>query len=265
MTETDSFWLKDMVVLGQGAPNQISKIGGQQGRCLCLWSDKTGFVRVYPVPHGYVHDWEIINVEVRKPTNDGRENSYVVLNYEQEWKNLSKRIYAQKEVTSKGNKVNKKLKRPEQIALLESLAKSTFSQIRDNGKSFGLIKPKTMEFMLKQNKETSEAQTTLIDLDYDIMNQNDFAFLPYLLYECDGPCSSKAPHEQKIVEWGAYQWMRQNPNSKEHCLKLKDNYHIGEENYLHYILIGNIRKYTTTYVVVKLIRFKIEEEEQKEE
>ena len=91
--------------------------------------------------------------------------------------------------------------------------------------------------------------------------QNDFAFLPYLQYECDGPCSSKAPHEQKIVEWGAYQWMRQKPNSEEHCMKLKDNYHIGEENYLHYILIGNIRKYTTTYVVVKLIRFKIEEEQ----
>ena len=89
MTETDSFWLKDMVVLGQGAPNQIKKIGGQQGRCLCLWSDKTGFVRVYPVPHGYVHDWEIINVEVRKPSNDGRENSFVVYNYEKEWSNLS--------------------------------------------------------------------------------------------------------------------------------------------------------------------------------
>ena len=115
--------------------------------------------------------------------------------------------------------------------------------------------------MLKQNKEKSEAQTTLIDLDYDIMNQNDFAFFPYLQYECDGPCSSKASHEQKIVEWGAYQWMRQDQNSEEHCMKLKDNYHIGEENYLHYILIGNIRKYTTTYVVVKLIRFKIEEDE----
>ena len=118
-----------------------------------------------------------------------------------------------------------------------------------------------MEFMLRQNKETSEAQTTLTDLDYDIMNQNDFAFLPYLKYECDGPCSSKSPHEQKIVEWGAYQWMRQNPDSEEHCMRLKENYHIGEENYLHYILIGNIRKYITTYVVVKLIRFKIEEEE----
>jgi len=30
---TESFWLKDMIVFGQGAPNQISKIGGQQGRC----------------------------------------------------------------------------------------------------------------------------------------------------------------------------------------------------------------------------------------
>ena len=124
MTETGSFWLKDMIVLGQGAPNQISKIGGQQGRCLCLWSDKTGFVRVYPVPHGYVHDWEVINAEVRKPTNDGRENSYVVFNYELEWKNLSKRIYAQKEVNRKGNKVNKKLKRPEQIALVGNRLKT---------------------------------------------------------------------------------------------------------------------------------------------
>ncbi|GEM_PF-5249344 len=78
MTGTESFWLKDMIVLGQGAPNQISKIGGQQGRCLCLWSDKTGFVRVYPVPHGYVHDWEVINVEVRKPTNIGGEAPYFI-------------------------------------------------------------------------------------------------------------------------------------------------------------------------------------------
>lgn len=260
MIETTSFWLRDMVVLGQGAPNQTAKLNGRQGRCLCLWSDKTGFVRVFPIPYGYVHDWEIINVEVRKPNDDGRENSFVVANYETEFDNLSKRIYAEKEITPRGNKINKKLKRSEQIALLESISKSTFSQIRDNGKSFGLIKPKTMKFMLIRNKETSEAQTTLLDLDYNIMNQDDFAFLPYLQYECDGPCSSKLPHEQKIVEWGAYQHMRKNPNSEEHCMKLKDNYHIGEEDYLHYLLIGNHRIYPTVYFIVKIIRFKVTEE-----
>jgi len=70
MNNTDSFWLRDMIVLGQGSPNQIKKIGGQQGRCLCLWSEKTGFVRAYPVPYGYVKDWDIINVQLRKPTNE---------------------------------------------------------------------------------------------------------------------------------------------------------------------------------------------------
>ena len=86
---TESFWLKDMIVLGHGAPNQIRKLGGQQGRCLSLWSDRTGFVRIYPVPYGYVYDWDIINVEVRKPNDDGRENSFVVFNYETDWRNLS--------------------------------------------------------------------------------------------------------------------------------------------------------------------------------
>jgi len=253
----ESFWLKDMVVLGQGAPNQIKKIGKQQGRCLCLWSEKTGFVRVYPVPFGYVKDWEIINVQVRKPNNDGRENSFVVYNYENEWHNLFRRIYAQKRINRLGNKVNKEIPRKERIKFLENLPKTTFSEIRDNRKSFGLIKPAKLDLFLKKNREKSQAQMTLFDLDYCIMNQNDFAYIPYLRYECDGECKSKHPHEQKIVEWGAYQFMRKNPNSKEHCVKLKENYHIGEKDYVHYVLIGNIKKYPTTYIVVKLIRFKI--------
>ena len=93
MNTDKPFWLTDMIVMGQGSPNQIKKIGKQQGRCLCIWSDKTGFVRIYPVPHGYVKDWDIINVQVRKPSNDGRENSFVVYNYEKEWNNLSKMNY----------------------------------------------------------------------------------------------------------------------------------------------------------------------------
>ncbi len=156
-----------------------------------------------------------------------------------------------------GNKVNKKLSRGEILKLLEKLSKTTFSEVRDSKKSFGLIKPKKLDLFLKKNRESSRAQATLFDLDYGIMNQNDFAFIPYLRYECEGECDSRHPHEQKIVEWGSYQFMRQNPNSKEHCMKLKENYHIGERNYAHYVLIGNIRKYPATYIVVKLIRFKV--------
>lgn len=252
----ETFWLKDMIVLGQGAPNQIRKLGGQQGRCLCLWSQETGFVRVYAVPHGHVKDWDIIDVQVRYPNDDGRENSFVIYNYENEWNNLSRRIYAQKRTNKKGKMVHKQLKRNERIDLIHHIPKSTFSEIRDNKKSFGLIKPSKIEFITKKNKETTISQKTLLSLDYDIINQKDFAYIPYLRYECQGKCSSKHPHEQKIVEWGAYQWIRKLPNSEEFCKELKNNYHIDDPDYEHYILIGNIKKYTTTYIIVKLIRFK---------
>ncbi|MBI2142112.1 hypothetical protein HYU15_01310 [Candidatus Woesearchaeota archaeon] len=258
---SESFWIRDAVVLGQGAPNSIRKIGGRQGRCICLWSKDLGYCRVYPVPFGYVHDWEIIDAEVRRPSNDGRENSFVIFNYEKEFGNLSKRIYVHKVKSKYGNVKTRSLGRDEQLAFSRHLAKDTFSQIRGNKSSFGLIKPVNCRIILEKNKERSEAQKTLnnfgvTDLDSLIMNQNDYAWLPFLEYSCEETCKSRHPHRQKIVEWGAYLWMKQKPNSYEHCIKLVDNYHMNEQGYERYILIGNIRQYPTTYIVVKIVRFK---------
>ncbi|MDI6737231.1 MAG: hypothetical protein QME12_01820 [Nanoarchaeota archaeon] len=259
---SECFWLRNMVVMGQGAPNSIRKLGKQQGICLCLWSEEKGFCRVYPVPYDYVHDWEIIDVEVRKPNDDGRENSFVICEYETEWKNLSKRIHVHEAKNKNGKIEAKSLSRDEQIALLRKLAKDTFSDVRNNKKSFGLVKPASLKMSLEKNKEKAEGQATLgytedNSIDNVIMNQNDYAWLPYIEYSCSGKCSSKHPHTSKVVEWEAYQWMRKKPNSEEHCKELIDNYHIGKEGYEHYLLIGNIRFYPTTYVIVKVVRFKV--------
>ncbi len=254
---TESFWLRNMVVFGQGAPNKIKKIGSRQGRCLSVWSEEKGFCRIYPVPYGYVHDWEIVDFEGRLPTNDGRENSFVIFNYEQEWENLSKRIIVHKEKNRLGNIVKKSLKRDQWIELTRKLANDSFSEVRDNKKSFGLIKPSHFKLELKKNQEKSEGQTLLTDPDAIIMNQNDYAWLPSVEYSCFKNCKSKHPRHSKLVEWGAYQWMMKDPNNNEHCIKLVENYHVDEANYEHYLLIGNIRTYPKTYVVVKIIRFKV--------
>ena len=102
MENTESFSLKNMIVLGHGAPNQVKKVK-DQGRCACIWSEKTGFCRIYPIPHGYLYDWEIIDVEVRKPSNDGRENTFIVYNYEKDWKKMYEHIKVhknEKEITT---------------------------------------------------------------------------------------------------------------------------------------------------------------------
>jgi hypothetical protein len=258
----DSFWLRDMIVLGQGAPNSIRKIGGQQGRCLCVWSKEKGYCRVYPVPYGYVKDWQIADFEVRMPSNDGRENSFVIFNYENEWENLSKRIHVHKIKNRLGNIVPVELNREQCLEMARKLAKDSFSDIRDSNHSFGLIKPVSFKLLFKKNKDKSEAQVKLANFDIElldnlIMNQKDYAWIPVIEYACSMKCESKHPHTSKLVEWGAYLWMKQKPNDYAHCGKLIDNFHLNDSNYEHYILIGNMRQYTKTYVVVKLIRFKV--------
>ena len=262
----EHFWLENLIVLGQGAPNRIRKIGGQQGRCVCAWSEELGFCRLYPLPYGYVHDWDIIDVDVRLPSQDGRKNTFVIYNYEDEWQDLRKRICIHGHRGRSGKWVHEKLPKGERIRLVERLSKGqSFSKIRDAGESFGIIEPERMEFFLKQNRKSAAMQHRITSfvkdlgmLDDVIMDQKDFAWIPYIQYWCKYECSAAHPHEQKIVEWGAYRFMMKgDPSDREYCEKLKDNYHIGDPSYKYYLLIGNIKKYPRTYIVVKVIRFKL--------
>ncbi len=255
MENTESFSLKNMIVLGHGAPNQVKKVK-DQGRCACIWSEKTGFCRIYPIPHGYLYDWEIIDVEVRKPSNDGRENTFIVYNYEKDWKKMYEHIKVHK--NEKGNRINLwKSRRQDCIDTLRLLAVDSFSDLRDNRRSFGIIKPSIIEPFLENNREKSIQQKTLLDFDNLIMNQKDYKWIPCIKYSCSTKCNAKNPiHKSKIVEWGCYVWMKKNPNNEEHCKKVFDNYHINDNKYEHYLLIGNTRVHPKSYIIVKVLRFK---------
>jgi len=53
--------------------------------------------------------------------------------------------------------------------------------------------------------------------------------------------------------------MIKDPNNEAHCKKVFDNLRINQEGWEHYLLIGNIRTYPKTYIIVKVIRFKNKE------
>jgi len=257
MTENNkSFWLKDMIVLGHGAPNKIKKLGGVQGRCACIWSEKTGYCRIYPIPNGYLYDWEVIDVEVRKPTNDGRENTFTIYDFEKDWNKMYIHISVHKDKNEK--RINLwKTKRDWCITLIRNLGIDSFSDVKNNRRSFGIIKPTLIKPFLEKNIESSIQQKTLFDLDRLIMNQKDYKWIPCVQYSCSAPCSAKNPiHKSQIVEWGCYQWMIKTPNNEEHCKKVFDNLGINQEGWENYLLIGNTRTYPKSYIIVKVIRFK---------
>ena len=133
------------------------------------------------------------------------------------------------------------------------------SEIRDNKKSFGIILPVIKDFKLEQQNKSTIKQMTLgdvedLDVPYTIINQKDYKYKPYVVYECVGDCKCKdKTHCQSITEWGCFEFMRKNAGKE---INLKDNLQLFNEEYNKYILVGNIYKAPQTYVIIDILRFK---------
>ncbi len=242
--------LKDLVVIGQGAPNQLRD--GRQSVCVCAYSlELKQLVRIYPVPIGWLRKWDMFDAEVENNPTDHRENTWKIKNSKADWKKLDKWI-------------SKKEKYPEDKheELIKSIGFSVLSELIKNKKSFGIIKPIIKDFKIEQKRESTVKQMTLFDekdLDehFAIINQKDYKFKPYIIYECDGDCKCKnKEHKQSITEWGCYEFMRKNPKKE---ISLKDNLRLFDKDYNKYLLVGNIHKAPQTYIIIDVLRFKKKE------
>jgi len=240
--------LNDLVVIGIGAPNQLQD--GRLSVCVCACNPSTKeLLRIYPVPMGWFRKWDIFDVEVEKPTQDHRENTWKIKNSKEDWKRLGKWI----------KKHNEKYPDESKEELINSIGFSTLGDLIKNVKSFGIIKPVIKNFEIEQKNEHTVKQLTLFDekdLDqhFAIINQKNYKFKPYLIYECEGSCSClKKEHRQSITEWGCYEFMRKNPCKEE---SLKDNLRLFDKDYNKYLLVGNIHKAPQTYVIIDVLRFK---------
>lgn len=254
--ENTPFWLRNMLVLGQGAPNK-SKSLRSIATCVALWSRESGFCRIYPVPHNKIKDWQYIDVEVIKSNSDKRKNSYKVNKCEQDWPKVNINI------------LNKKISRENKIKLIEELATGTIKKAEANKDSFTIIRPKTMKFIVEnrilKKRKQNDNQTKIIDFSeigekdpIKLNSQKDYPFTIKLKYSCQEDCNCiNRQHNQSIVEYGAYEWMRKNSVNKEHYLKLEENYHLNDPKYKHWLLVGNQKLHPHRYIVVKILRFKI--------
>lgn len=239
--------LKNLIVIGQGAPNQLRD--GRQSRCVCAYSlDDKVLIRLYPFPIYMLRKWDIFDAEVEKNPSDHRENTWKIKNSKEDWNKIHKWV------TLKGKYPEK-----EQEDLIKSIGLSTLSDIRDNKKSFGIILPIIKDFKLEQQNKSTIKQLTLGDLEdldepYTIINQKDYKYKPYLTYECVGNCMCKDKvHCQSITEWGCFEFMRKNIGKE---MNLKDNLRLFDDTYNKYILVGNIYKAPQTYVIIDILRFK---------
>jgi hypothetical protein len=154
--------------------------------------------------------------------------------------------------------VGEQLKRQEWIRLIDNLHQefgvSCVSELNDKRLSLGLIKPKQMTpyFKDRENYDNSMQQTLFGEEPF--MTIHDYALQPRLKYTCQDCKVAQGFHDQQVISWEVYEWMRNNDAVPE---KVWENLHIGDPQYHQSLLVGNQARYLTSFMVISVLRYKL--------
>lgn len=60
-----------------------------------------------------------------------------------------------------------------------------------------------------------------------------------------------ASHDQTVLEWGFYEWMRKHPDRPE---QVWENALINSPNHLCFFFVGNLVRYRNAFVIISVLR-----------
>lgn len=242
MTENSTV-IDDLIILGRACPEEISD--GRQTICTAGYSEAYGFIRLYPTRYDSpLKSWSIVKVPVEKPVKpqyDGRRESWKIVGSKSEWDKLSGKI----------ENIGV-LPRSERPKLIESLVDGCVNAIIEEDRTLGIIKPVSMEPYFEEQEPVKLSQQTL-DKSFRLRVKENYDVIPRMKYKCSN-CSIKGKsHDQQILEWGVYEWIRKKPNEYN---KVWDNLRLMDEEYEKHLLVGNLYLYPKTFNIISVIRYK---------
>ncbi|MCA2003696.1 MAG: hypothetical protein LDL06_02900 [Candidatus Nitrosotenuis sp.] len=237
--------IDDLIVLGNAVPDEISD--NRKTVCTAGYSPKYGLIRVYPVPpNASMKRWHVVEVPLERNPHDTRDESWKIQGSKAEWDKLKFKVID-----------HEQLNRQQRIDLLNELHRKfgvgCVQDLNDQKLSLGFIKPTEFEYRLEKRKQQEKGiQTTLFSKE-PFLTVHNYDVQPRMRYRCSG-CKSKNPHDQQILEWGVYEWIRKNPNNME---QVWDNLHIGESGYDTSFLVGNMFLHRSSFMIISIFRHKI--------
>ena len=247
MSNSEKTTIDDFLVLGNAVPDELKD--GRKTVCVAGFSKKHGLIRIYPVPpRAPMKRWNILEVPVERNSEDTREESWKIQGSKSEWDILPEKIKLKDHV---GN-------RDEQISILDELLSSEFSytcseEINDRKASLGIVKPEILKcYFGEREKYDPTIQVTLSSND-PFKTIRAYPEQPRIVYRCSN-CKTKNPHDQQVLEWGVYEWMRQNPEKQN---DVWENLHITDKEYDKTFLVGNQARHRNAFMIISIFRHKI--------
>jgi hypothetical protein len=230
--------IKDLIVLGRACPEPIKD--GRVTVCLGGYSHTLGFVRVYPTrTRMQWKRWDIVRVEVEKDDRDPRKESWKITGSRTEWDNLSDKI-----------EVIGVFPRDKRRDLVGNLVDGCVQDINEVHRSLGIVKPNIQERYFSNNPQYGQTfQQVLPGMGESIKVKRDFPVEPRVKYRCSD-CRNKNPHNQKVLEWGFYEWIRKHPGNPE---QVWENAKLDSSRHDIYFLVGNQLRHPTSFLVISIL------------
>lgn len=236
--------IDDLIILGRSVPSLMRD--GRRPICVGGFSPTHGFIRLYPTFYNFPFTrWNIVKVPVERavsPRKDPRPESYKIRGPRKDPKALVKQV-----------KLVGKLKRDDWQDLLIKNSDSCVFDLKDQGRSLGVIKPEIKEFFFKENKEYSLLKQNRLDNGFVVNVKHQFPLEPRVRYSCPECKSRQGYHDQQILEWGVYEFLRKYPEQKD---SVKDNLRLFDDDYEKYFLVGDQLEHRYSFMVISVLRFK---------
>lgn len=235
--------INDVIILGRAVPERISD--GRVTVCVAGYSPELGFVRLYPTRvDSPLNVWNIVSVEVERNPQDSRLESWKFVDSHIDYQGLNQHI-----------EIRGEMPRHQRLEWIDSLRSGCVSEINERHLSLGIIKPKIQKYYLANNQMHRDAFQPLFDFieHAKVETKRDYNFEPRIQYTCGDDCLMTTHHDQQLLDWGCYLWMKKNPGKEGQIWR---NLHFGESDYQHYFLVGNQAHQRTSFMVINVIRQK---------
>lgn len=239
--------IDDLLVLGNAVPDIISDL--RISVCTAGYSKKYGLIRIYPVRiDSPMARWNIVSIPLERNPKDTRQESWKVQGSKTEWDKLNSKIKL----------IGKVEDREEKLSILEELNKKfgagCIEQINSAKASLGIIEPEILSCEIADREDYEPYVQGTLDKKIPFLTIKNYPVQPRIKYKCTD-CKAKNPHNQQVIEWGVYQWIRQNPKDKWD--QVWKNLHIGEKNYYTSFLVGNQALHRSSFMIISVFRMKL--------
>ncbi|MHA2022693.1 MAG: hypothetical protein ACTSWQ_03425 [Candidatus Thorarchaeota archaeon] len=231
--------IDDLIVFGKTVPSEIHD--GRATVCTAGYSQELGLIRLYPTTvFSPLKRWNIVSVPVEKDKQDSRFESWKIQGSKREWTQLHKKIEVVGKLTS-----SKREK------LISSLVDECVLDLNDERRSLGIVKPIIEKCYFKE--EPNYDPTTQMELfgGFKPTTKRQYPVVPRIRYRCTD-CKTRTHHDQQVLEWGFFEWMRKNPNNIE---QVWDNVRIHSDDREKYFFVGNQRNQRTSFMIISVLTF----------